>query len=96
MRYQTWRRSITLGALLLAACFAGGILCREERWVVVFEVLLWVVWASSVVFHVVVALLQKFGMLEFSYTEADKNSYLYNIEKLHRQMSENRRARKRE
>jgi len=96
LRYATWRRSVTLGGVIIALCFAGGIFYREERWVGVFDVLRWLVVAGGVTFHVVVTLLKKTGLLEFTYTEADRASYLYNMEELHRQMTGNRRARKRE
>jgi len=96
MRHSTWRRAVHLGVGLIVLCFAGGIYFREERGVAGFEILGLTVIVVSTAFHIVVALLQKAGLLEFSYTEADRVSYLYNMKKLHRQMTDNRRARKRE
>jgi hypothetical protein len=92
LRYRTWRRSLALGALLIAGCFAGGIVFRDERWVLVFKILGGAVAVVSVAFHAAVALLRKSGMLEFSYSEEDKFSYLYHQESLYRQMKEQRRT----
>jgi hypothetical protein len=96
LRYQTWRRSFPLGAGAIALCFAGGYYFREERWVWMFEVLFWVVVVGCIAFNLVISLLKKAGLLKFTYTDADRASYLYNMEPLQRQMSENRRNRKRE
>ena len=71
MRHSTWRRAVHLGVGLIVLCFAGGIYFREERRVSGFEILRVTV--------IVVALLQKAGLLEFTYTEADRVSYLYNM-----------------
>jgi hypothetical protein len=96
LRYQTWRRSFPLGVGAIALCFAGGYYFREERWVWVFEVLFWVVVAGSISFNLAISLLKEAGLLEFTYTDADRASYLYNMEPLHRRMAENPRNRKRE
>jgi hypothetical protein len=91
--YRTWRRSILLGAGLIALSFVGGICFCEERWAFVFDLLFWAV-VVVVVFNIAVRLLNKGGLLEFTYTEADRASYFYNMEKLQRQVTESRRARK--
>ena len=96
MRYTTWRHTFPLFWGLMAVSVAGQIYFREVPLSVAFEVLMWVVIVVSVGFHVVVSLLQKAGLLEFTYTEKDRASYLYNQKKLHQQMSEKQRARKRE
>lgn len=96
LRYTMLRRFIHLGVGLIVLCFAGGYYFREGPGVFLFEVLGWGVVVVCVVFNVVVGLLQKAGLLEFTYTEVDRCSYMYNQEKLYQQMTENRRARKRE
>jgi hypothetical protein len=96
LRCTILRRSIHLGVGLILLCIAGGYYFREEPWVFLFEVLGWCVVVMSIVSNIVVSLLRKAGLLEFTYTEVDRCSYLYNQEKLHKQVSENRRARKRE
>ena len=96
LRYSTWRRSIPLGAVLMGLCFAGEIVFRERPWAVVFPILFWAVMITSVIFNLAVGLLKKAGLLEFTYTDADRASYFYDMEQQHRLMRENRRARKRE
>ena len=96
LRYSTWRRSIPLFWALIVPCIAGAVYFSEVPLGSVFEVLIVAVFVVGVAFHIVVSLLEKAGLLEFTYTEADRFSYLYNAEKLQRQMSENRRTRKRE
>ncbi|MEK7949139.1 hypothetical protein [Luteolibacter soli] len=96
LRYTTWRRLMRLGTGLLVFYFVGGFYFGEKSWVWVFDVLFWVVVVGSIVFNLAVQLLKKAGLLEFTYTEKDRASYLYNVEKLHQQMTENRRERRRE
>lgn len=96
LRYTILRRSIHLGVGLIVLCLAGGYYFREEPWGFLFEVLGWGVAVVSVVFNIGVGLLQKAGLLEFTYTEVDRCSYMYHQEKQHQQMTKNRRARKRE
>ena len=95
LRYRTWRCSILLGAGLIALSFVGGICFCEERWASVFDLLFWAVVVVVVVFNIAVRLLKKGGLLEFTYTEADRASYFYNMEKLQGQVTESRRAGKR-
>ena len=96
LRCTILRRSIHLGVGLILLCIAGGYYFREEPWVFLLEVLGWCVAVVSAVFNIVVSLLQKAGLLEFTYTEVDRCSYLYNQKKVYQQMTENRRAKKRE
>ena len=96
LRYQTWRRSFPLGVVVIALCFACEIAFSERPWAMVFSFLFWAVIVASIVFNIAVGLLRKAGLLEFTYTDADRASYLYNMEKAQRAMIANRRARKRE
>lgn len=83
-----------LGALLLAVSFAGGIFYGDGRWSFVVDLLFWIVLVGSVAFHGAVSLLRKLGMLEFTYTDADRSSYFYSAEETYRQMKELRRTKK--
>lgn len=96
LRYSTWRRSISVFWVLIVPCIAGAIYFRDGLWGSVFEVLMVIVFAAGSGFHIVVSLLEKAGLLEFTCTEADRFSYLYHAEKLQCQITENRRVRKRE
>jgi hypothetical protein len=96
LRYSIWRRSIPLGAAFIALCFAGMATFGEGVWGSVLWILLVTAVVVNIAFQIVVSLFEKAGLLEFTYTEADRSSSLYNMEKLQRQMTENRRARKRE
>lgn len=94
MRYQTYRRIVFLGSWLLFLCFLGMIFFRTSGWVIVFEILFWAMWVGGTAFHVIVRILRATGNLEFTYTDADRSSMLYNAEQLHRQMKEWMRSRK--
>jgi len=96
LRYTTWRRSITLAWVSILLCFAGLVAFPDQGWSTVFPYLIQAVIVASILFHLVVALLRKAGLLEFTYSDADRASYLYNMEGLHRQMTANRCGRKRE
>lgn len=94
MRYRTWRRSIAIGALLLMLFFVLPMFSQVPWLRTACEILFWITLAGSVGFHVTVAVLRLLGMLGFSYTDADRNSYLYNAEPTHRQMRDFRRRKK--
>lgn len=94
MRYRTWRRSITVGALLSMLFFVLPMFSKAEWLRTACEILFWITLAGSVGFHLTVAVLRLLGFLRFSYSEADRNSYLHNMEPMHRQMRDFRRRKK--
>jgi hypothetical protein len=94
MRYRTWRRSIAIGALLLMLFFVLPMFLRAEGLRTACEILFWTTLVVSVGFQLTIAVLRKLGVLGFSYTDADRNSYLYNMEPTHRQMRDFRRRKK--
>lgn len=96
MRYRTWRRSITVGALLLMLFFVMPMFFQSEWLRTACEILFWTTLASSVGFQLTIAVLRKLGILGLSYTDADRNSYLHNMEPTHRQMRDFRRRKKRD
>ncbi len=57
----------------------------------VSEVLFWISGSLLIAFHLGVALLRATGLLRFTYTAADRYSYLYHMKEQHRLMRENRR-----
>lgn len=96
MRYRTWRRSITVGALLSMLFFVLPMFSQAKWLRTACEILFWATLAGFLVFHVTIAVLRKLGVLGFSYTDSDRNSYLYNMESTHRQMRDFRRPKKRD
>jgi hypothetical protein len=96
IRYRTWRRSITLGAALMMLSFVVPIFWGEEWIRTACDILFWTSLLGSVGFQLAIAVLRRLGIFEFSYTEADRNSYLYNMESMHRQMRDFRRGKKRD
>lgn len=96
MRYRTWRRSIALGAAMLMSSFVVPIFFAAEWVGTACEILFWMSLVGSVAFQLAILVLLRLGIFEFSYTEADRNSYLYNMESVHRQMRDFRREKKRD
>ena len=96
IRYRTWRRSIALGAALVMLSFVVPIF-SGAAWVrTACEILFWTALVGSVGFQLAIVVLRRLRILEFSYTEADRNSYLYNMEPIYRQMRDFRRGKKRD
>ena len=78
LRFQTWRRAFA-GSWLILLCFVGIILFREGPMGRVSEFLFWISGSLLIAFHLGVALLRVTGLLRFTYTEADRYSYLYHM-----------------
>jgi hypothetical protein len=96
IRYRTWRRTIALGAAVLMSSFVLPIFFGAEWVGTACEILFWTSLVGSVGFQLAIVVLRRLGIVEFSHTEADRNSYLYNMEPMHRQMRDFRRRKKRD
>lgn len=90
MRYRTWRRSVALGAAVLMLTFVVPIFLGGERVGMACEILFWTSLVGSVGLQLAIVVLRRLGILGFSYTDADRNSYLYNMESMYRQMRDSR------
>ncbi|MCW1884526.1 hypothetical protein OKA04_07265 [Luteolibacter flavescens] len=96
LRYTIWRRAFALGPLCLLGGFAGLMFYGEESWSFVFRILIYAGVVVPAIFILVVGILRKLRLLEFTYSEADKNSYLFNQERSHRQMMDSMRGKREE
>ena len=85
LRYQTIRRSLSCGSILLMLSFVLPMFFRIPWVAVVCEILFVVLIASSAGLALAVGILRKLGKLQWVCTEKDRSSYLFNMERLHQQ-----------
>ena len=96
LRYRTWRHVFAAGVVGWILSFLSPVCFGPEGIGRVLQVAGWLIAGTSVLVAVGVDVLRKLGVLEFSYTEKDFSSYLYNADKCYQQMRNFRRAKKRE
>src|SRR5688572_30161168 len=90
MRYQTYRRVHAFGSLLLIPSLIAPAFLRSEWLGFAYSIVFWSVVVVFLTFHLAVVALRAAGKLEFTYTDADRRSYLYNADVLYQQMKATR------
>jgi len=96
MPFRYFRSWITFGGIVVLLSIAGPMVFPSDAAGIFFSILFWSVLGVSLVSGIPVAVLQMTGRLEFTYTSADRSSYLYNAKTLHRQMRSQRCAKRRD
>ena len=96
LRYRTFRRVFAAGVVGWILSFLGPICFGPEGMGTALQVLGWLIAGAGVMLCAGMDVLRKLGVVEFSYTEKDFSSYLYNADKCYQQMRKCRRAKKRD
>jgi hypothetical protein len=86
LHYQTIRRSLSYGSILLMLSFVLPMFVQIPWVAVVCELLFVVLIVSCVGCGLAVSILRKLGKLHWIYTGQDRSSYLLSMERLHQQM----------
>ena len=96
MPFRYLRRGISFGGILMLLSITGPMVYPSDAAGLFFRILFWCLLGISLVSGILIAILRMTGCLELTYTSADRSSYLYNAETLHRQMREQRRKKGRD
>jgi hypothetical protein len=100
LRFSTcWRLILFAGLVGMPVCIGMMVfkdVFPDEHWLLVCKILAWSVVGGILVFCFVLGLLQRAGLFEYTYTEAERRTRFYRENEEFRQRNEIRLARKRE